>query len=279
MSMRTQSSQVFPLVPYNHLPSPPAPEVPAPAPLPENAVIEFGKQDRSDLAVPILVPSGASRLSPFNAEGEPRAQHVSAKSSTSLLLDSVSHRVLVAESTIESKAALALMADRTIAHIQDQPNGIRFIDIDGVERLHTFDFRAETIDGGAFAIFAKNKERAEREDMQSRVQLLADQLPLGFASEIVVVTEEDFPAWLVANNTLLISVRFDRRTHIDDMVRAAALLLDEPIAIGDLASMHGGGGVAFRPIVRLLDDGILELVEPARIDGRCMVRRAAKGAA
>jgi len=275
----TQTSQAFPLVPSDHFPPPPVPEVPAPAPLPEMAVIEFGKPDRYDLAVPVLVPSGASRLSPFNAEGEPRAQHVSTKSSTSLLLDPKTSRVLVAESTIESKAVLALMADRTIAHIQDQPSGIRFIDIDGVERLHTFDFRAERIDGDAFAIFAKNKERAEREDMRARVHLLADQLPSGFASEIVVLTEEDFPAWLAANNTLLVSVRFDPRTHVDDMVREAALLLEEPIAIGDLASRHGGGGVAFRPIVRLLDDGILELVEPARIDGRCMVRRTAKGAA
>lgn len=237
------------------------------------------RPDRCDLFTSVLQPSGASRLSPFDEDGKPRAQHVSAKSSTSLLLDAVSHRVLVAESTIESKAVLTFMADRLVVGIQDQPASIPFDNIKGEQSTHTFDYRVTTTDGQSIAVFAKPKERADRDETQQEVQAIADCLPEGFASEIRVVTEEDFPTWFLGNVVLLVSVKTDPWTHAHDAVRNSALALSEPVRIGDLTIAHGGGAVAFRPIVRLIHDGILELVEPCRIDSRCVVQRAAKGVA
>ncbi len=231
-----------------------------------------GQPDRCDLIVEELVPSGASRLSPFDEAGNPRAQHVSTKASTSIVCDLLTTKTFVAESTIESRFLLTAMADRTVIHIQDQPSAIQVVGPDGKPFSHTFDFHTTIESGTRVAVFAKPKDRTTTSEAQTLLQCLADSLPVDFADMLALVTEEDLPAWLVANAVLLISVQRDPWTHLHDAVLHTANGLGGSIQMRDLAAMHGGGRKAFRPCVRLIADGFLELVEPARIDSACFVR-------
>lgn len=230
-----------------------------------------------DLYVSELLPSRATRLNPFVGD-ELKPQHVSTKSSTSLIRGP-DGQVYVAESTIEARFLLTSLVDPGIGEIWDQPPAIPYDGLDGQKHKHTFDYRfvRRNASREAVAVYAKPWELTQSEEHERFVQLLANHLPPTFATSIMVVTERDYPAWMVENAVLLLSVLEDRPPPIEAELRKAIVVLDGPTSIGSIAESFGGGRRAFRPIVRLIFEGVIELVEPARINMRAMVRPTVGG--
>lgn len=230
-----------------------------------------------DLYVSELLPSRATRLNPF-VGGDLKPQHVSTKSSTSLIRGP-DGQVYVAESTIEARFLLTSLVDPGIGEIWDQPPHISYDGLDGQKHKHTFDYRfvRRNESREPVAVYAKPWDLTQSEEHESFVQLLANHLPPAFATSVMVITERDYPAWMVENAVLLLSVKDDRQPPIETELRKAIEVLDGPASIGSIAESFGGGRQAFRPIVRLISEGVLELVEPARINMRAMVRPTAGG--
>jgi len=76
-------------------------------------------------------PSTASRKPPKRSKG----------SFSGASVDPIENRVKVFESyRLELGLLLILMADRRVAHIQDQPAPVTFVTPEGQERTHAFDF-------------------------------------------------------------------------------------------------------------------------------------------
>lgn len=233
-------------------------------------------RDRFEPVIDEMLPSTAGRIGSHFPDGRPRQQHVSKRTNTSHFREPGTGRIYVAESGPEERAYLTAQADDNVVEIQDQPNpAIPYLDGEGKGHLHHMDYRFVLRSGDAIAIYGKYGKKADSPQHQEVVQSIANHMPPDFATRIEVVTEDTYPDWQVADARLIISVREDEWTDLHTRIAEHSLNLERPVTIEALADQHGGG-IAFRPIARLIDDGILVRVEDTQIDRRCLVRAGAR---
>ena len=204
--------------------------------------------------------------------------------------NTIANRPMVFESGLERKVASTVIARRDVLDLWDQPPSVRYRDEDGVMRRTTADYLATLVDGRRILIFVKPAERAERHDLEGFLKRLAPQVPRAFATDVVAMTEKDVPRDAVARAALINAVRRTPKHPVDGLVEAMVAALHGAVPIGDLVArtgQMGGGGRAFRAVVRQIDAGALRIVHGAAIDHRTVVApsvvrgpaqaRAAKG--
>lgn len=218
-----------------------------------------------------LLPSTASRIGTHDDKGEPRQQHVTAWTNTSIFREPCTSRLYVAESGPEERAYLHAQADPEIIEIEDQPKGFGFVDPNGEERNYTPDFRFTVVGGDRVVIHGKYRQKVDTVSHADLVQFITDGMPDHYASRIDIVTEDTFADSEISDATLLISVRDDDWTDLHDAIARRARMLTGPVSIDALCEEFGNCQ-AFRAIARLIDDGILERVRDMPIDRRCVVR-------
>lgn len=179
------------------------------------------------------------------------------------------------ESSIEHDAYLVLTADPEVVHIVCQARPIEYVDRDGEVHEHFFDFLATMKDGRRVAVMAKSAEKVRRDKLEEVAKELAAQIPDTFADEVLLITKDDMPEWLVANARLIRSSRLDKSTTRDQAILQHALTLPEPVSIEELCGSFAPYGA--RSVARLLHAGHLRQIEAGLIGPTTMVVATATG--
>ncbi len=207
------------------------------------------------------ISSTASRLPPMKSAGSHRGVHV--------LSDG---RARVYESWLESKALLVLAARQDVVQIEDQPTAVIYLDEDGIERRHTFDFRLTMKSGERIAIAVKPAIKAEKYDLRAKLCHIADQIDRSFADSVCLVSDHHLDRISVHNATIMKAVCSEPRNAADDALEAFVPSMSNPRSIASIVETTGLGSAAFRSIVRLIAVGRLETVHHERIDYATLVQ-------
>lgn len=208
--------------------------------------------------------------------------------STSVVVDPNDGYAKALGSNIEHNAFMTFCADRMVRNIVCQAPPFQWFDEDGVVHTHTFDFLLELVDGKRVAVMVKNATKARMDNLELFADRLASQMPLDFANDVTLMTDEDLPAWLVANARLIHSSRLDEAPGFNaDSAECKALVVgvdadvleraqefDEPVTIEHLLEPIGDEG--FRAVARLIFAGHLQQAEPqTRISWTSLVEKVA----
>jgi hypothetical protein len=187
-----------------------------------------------------------------------------------------SPREIMCESGLEKKAAHYLLTHPQVVDLREQPPAVSWTDAAGVKHTHTFDFLATLKDGSKLAVAVKPSAVAIRKRFPEILAMIAAQMPRGFASGVLLLTDADLPRDVVHNAVLLHHARRAPDLALD----AAVLTLAKKSAvttIGALVRDSGRGGSAFRAVTRMIANGIITVIGPSRIGYATQVRVAENG--
>lgn len=181
--------------------------------------------------------------------------------------------VMKTDSLTEKRIALVLLARAEVADLENQVL-FHWIDKDGTEKKHFFDFRATMTDGSRVAIMVKYHKKLEQEDFRDEIAFIASQVTPEFADRVTLMTEEHLDPVELFNATLFNAVR-DPDPAADSVMRDAVANLVGAAKISDLIAHTGLGGRGFRAITRLIGNREASLQRAARIDYNSFIIRSA----
>lgn len=181
------------------------------------------------------------------------------------------------ESNIELKAAHVLLARPDVVHFREQAEPVFFVDGEGADSWHYFDFVVTLDTGEKVAIAVRPHERALRHDLDGTLRAIAAQMDPTVADRVVHMSEQHLPRDLVEDAKLLRAVRRDNRPEDDHAVAAIVATLNGVVSVGGLVRASGLHGRGFRAVVRLIGDGVLAIVGPRGITYATRVARALQG--
>lgn len=95
------------------------------------------------------------------------------------------------ESLLERKVGLCFAADRNVKEVLGQPPAVRYRDLNGKLRKHTFDFLITMHDGTRKFIFVKPMKSVVKHRYDIVVKLIASQLTRRQADAVLIMTEQD----------------------------------------------------------------------------------------
>ncbi|MFC6024537.1 MULTISPECIES: hypothetical protein [Methylobacterium] len=181
-------------------------------------------------------------------------------------------RIRYFESEGESNICDILSVRQDVIEIVEQPSAIRYIDQEGKESKHTFDFRVRYLGDHVDLLAYRPIEKLVDGRFESRMRLLAPQLPRSAADEVAIVTEADADKTDVFNARLKQACRRDPPSDVDGIV---AEIVDGLLGVVPIAWIVGraGTGSAFRSVVRCVAADILVPTIPARITPALKVYR------
>jgi hypothetical protein len=185
-------------------------------------------------------------------------------------------RAIVFESDLERKQALVLLASNQTADLIDQPKSLKFTNFEGEEFSHTFDFAWSLKDGRRVFVYSKPAEKVARRNLGALVEHMNAQIPPHVADGIVLTTDEDICPTAVFNAELIHAARRCGNPVIEKLVLSHCATQAEPVSISTLVTLFGGG-FCFRPIIRLVADGLLSAKGKGRLDYDTLVAAARDG--
>lgn len=218
--------------------------------------------DRSPISIPSLRKSKAIRDVPERSKGAEIGTFVCPKTNV----------VISTESGNESDVLQVCFADPRVTRVKEQAVRLHYTDAQGVARKHVLDLLVEQDDGYSRGLLVKPDSKAVATDLRGFTKALAAVTPTSVVNELNYVTERDMPETAKRNACCFNSVRRDRRTYVDDLVKDIAPSLTEEVMIGELADRLGGGRIAFRPLVRAIFYGTFELLTEGLIGPESYVR-------
>lgn len=174
------------------------------------------------------------------------------------LVDAGSNRAILFESKLEAGLAKILLADRTVAHLQDQAAPVTYVDRDGEVYRHFFDFIATKVDGRRVAYAVKPTAYVQSSGIKEKLALIRARHP-GFVDQYVLATEREITHRRTAHAEWIL---WARRGRNDDDVRTLtplAMGIKGTVPLRSLAEASGLGPRAFCAIVCLIDEGVLRL--------------------
>lgn len=188
-----------------------------------------------------------------------------------------SPRRVMVESNVELKAVHVLLARHDVVHLREQAEPVSYVDAEGVDRLHFFDFVATLDTGEKVAVAVRPHERALRHDLDGTLRQIAAQMDATVADRVVHMSERHLPRDLVEDAKLLRAVRRDNRPDDDKAVAAIVATLNGVVTVDGLVRASGLDGRGFRAVVRLIGDGVLSIVGARGITYATRVVRASQG--
>jgi hypothetical protein len=210
---------------------------------------------------------------PAPSRGSRRPSRRSKGSGRATVIGGTPPRQIHCESNPERKCALMLLARRDVADVVEQPPAVWFVDADGRNKRHTFDFFVTMTDDTTVAVEVKPLDKVEKHHWRERLRRIAEQAD-GFADRYVLVTEANLPPNAVYNAALLHAVRRDIQPEHDEQIRRLTADLHGQVTVADLVARSGLEGDGFRAIARLIGAGELVAVRGGRIDYPTFVSRA-----
>jgi hypothetical protein len=166
-------------------------------------------------------------------------------------------RQIISASQGERETCLLALAMPSLWNLFDQPKPVSFVDENGMQRTHRFDYLAEFKNGHKVAIAVKPAERVERLNFKKTLKAIKRDLPFGFADTVALVTERERNKVEVRNAELL---NFFRRCPDQDADSVIGELIDElpdEVPINELVKKSGQGARAFRAVFRAIYAGQL----------------------
>lgn len=166
-------------------------------------------------------------------------------------------RQIISASQGERECCLLLLAMPDLWNLFDQPRTVSYVDIDGKQRTHRFDYLAEFKDGGRVACAVKPQEKVEKLNFRATLGAIKRDLPVGFADKVMLVTERERHRVEVRNAELL---NFFRRCPDIEADAVLADLIDRivgEISIAELIGKSGLGARTFRASFRAIYSGKL----------------------
>ena len=186
---------------------------------------------------------------------------------------SAGNRRMTTESYLEATVRTVMLARRDIAQLQEQPPAIRYIDLEGRHREHTFDFLATRSNGSRVAISVKPSKKATPR-FRAELRNISGQVSEDFAEGVLLVTDRAVPPDIRSNAQMICSVREDR--DYDTYARLVELVrtLRGAASIGDIGHSLKRSTSCFRAVVRLIAAGFLVPVASAPFVPTTLVRAA-----
>lgn len=175
------------------------------------------------------------------------------------------------ESGLERDFLLLTLARPDVVSIAEQPPAIIWTDAHGRRVRYTFDFLVHLDGGRRLAVEVKRAERVRRKRIDLTLAAIAAQLPVGFADEVILFTDEHYERWQAVNAAQLHEARKQPDAAADYALSITARDLRGEIGIGDLAAMLDIGGRGFRAVLRGLFNGALRLATPGIVGPRSRV--------
>jgi hypothetical protein len=211
-------------------------------------------EDAKPYTPPLL--SLASRNISLRSKGSMRGSYVSIREI----------RRVDIESSIEKSVLLWLATHPDIVRIQEQPPAVPYIDREGVLRHHTFDILAEFADGRRIFYSVKDERHARKHDVAGFLRHIAPQIPHTLADGVTLYTERMISPAMISNARLIHAVRRDPPHAADRAVLDLVAEIQGTVLIADLVAASTHGPAAFRAIVRLIAQRVLQLTADERID-------------
>lgn len=218
-------------------------------------------------------PNGSTRLPAPSVAARKVSRGAKGHFSGSLIVGDDEGRVMEVESHTELLVALVMLARHDVVALENQVP-FRWIDPDGNERTHFFDFRVTFRDGGRIALIVKNRKKLKDAKALETASRIAGQVTSVFADRVCLVTDEDLDSVEVYNAELIYSVR-DTDPEADAAVRRVVADTAGAVRVGDLVDATGLRGRGFRAVVRLIRSREMQLVRHERIDYDALLRRRA----
>ncbi len=182
-------------------------------------------------------------------------------------------RAVDCESLQEGNVAVVLLARRDIVDLVEQPPAVKYFDkVEQCWREHTFDFLATMANGWKIAIANRPQKRSE--EVERIIKAIAEQ-GCTLADAYTVVTDADLPKNLIRNAELILAVRRDHDRSADKKIRDIVGTLNGAVTIETLVTASGLAGKGFRAVVRLIDEGEIEIERNIMIDFPALVRHSA----
>jgi hypothetical protein len=217
----------------------------------------------------IWIPPSASRASR-------RPALKSTGSVRGYLVNPTTNREIVYESTLERDLAYILLAQPGVEDIHDQPEAVKYVDSDGINRRHTFDFIVELTDGSRTAIAVKPAPKVASSGIAKTVDLIRQQCSRDFADRFEVRTGDHITRNRAANARLILKSRRMQNDSAIAEVRKVASTLVGTVRICDLLAASRNDGLGFMAVASLIGDGVLEHVGHGRISHNSAVRPGRK---
>jgi len=166
-------------------------------------------------------------------------------------------RQIISASQGERECSLLILAMPNLWNLFDQPKPVSFVDVDGKQKTHRFDYLAVFRDGSRAAFAVKPQERVERLDFKASLRAIERDLPLGFADGVFLVTERERHRVEVHNAELLNFFRRCPDSEADGVIADLIKRLASEISIQELIVKSNLGGRAFRAVFRAIYRGAL----------------------
>jgi len=166
-------------------------------------------------------------------------------------------RQIISASQGERETCLLTLAMPNLWNLFDQPKPVSFVEVDGRQRTHRFDYLAEFKEGSRVAIAVKPFERAKQLNFKASLKAIKRDLPVGFADKVVLVTERERHRAEVQNAELLNFFRRCPDREADGVVGDLIDRLFSEISLIELFNKSGLGARAFRAIFRAIYAGKL----------------------
>ncbi|MBN7806462.1 TnsA endonuclease N-terminal domain-containing protein [Agrobacterium rosae] len=167
-------------------------------------------------------------------------------------------RRIVFESKLEQRVLYLILARPDIHDVWDQPPAIEYRNAKGALKRHTFDYLITLTDGRKLAIAVKPATRADRLRFREELVLIKAAAPLGFADDVVLVTERLFTRSAANNAARLHEFRRTPDPDADGVVRRLVADHTGEMSITDLVMTSGLEGRGYRAAFRAIYDGFLD---------------------
>jgi hypothetical protein len=153
-----------------------------------------------------------------------------------------------------------------VAEVAEQPPAVVYVDDDGRERRHTFDFQIKLTTGSTGLVAIKPAALVGKTGIDRTVDLIAEQIPPSRADWVLLFTEKDLSPTDLFNAQQIHHARRDRWPEDDAVMTKVLRHLKGETTIGELAAKSGLNGYAFDAVVRAISDGKLKPVGYGMLD-------------
>lgn len=167
-------------------------------------------------------------------------------------------RQITSASQGERETCLLALADPNLWNLHDQPETVAFLDVDGRQRTHRFDYLAEYRDGSKVALAVKPEARVESLNFRTTLKAIRRDLPLGFADKVCLVTEQNRHPKEVQNAQLLNFFRRSPDADADALTRERIASLTDELSIQELIAPLAIGARGYRAAFRAIFAGLLQ---------------------
>ena len=208
-------------------------------------------------------PTRASRKIPTASRGHNTVDvvaHLPADRDRGLM----SGRLIGCESLTEATSLLVLLARRDVYDIEEQLPPVQFVDIDGKERSHVFDFRVTYTHGLREAIAVKPARLVAKHRFDATLARIAAATPRSFADCVWLITDASIDP-IEAHIARMIHGLRRPDPEADLKARDIVQELNGSVSLADLIAAIGLGARGLRACARLIGSHVLELTARERI--------------